>query len=134
MSPALIASNGFSRKNHGKPVRVGSHVWIGHQPPRRGGCQIGDDCLICARAVTAGKFAPGTVLAGSPARVIRDNVTWRKDELTCSLTLLHLSDCKPSPTAMIQSIAGTRMDIAQALPAFHHQDTRFSSGDAGMRR
>ncbi|WP_083491204.1 acyltransferase [Stenotrophomonas terrae] len=131
--PIFDASSG-ERVNHGKHIRIGNHVWIGYQAFLLGGCQIGDDCIIGARAVTAGKFAPGTVLAGSPARVIRDNVTWRKDELTCSPTLLHLSDCKPSPTAMIQSIAGTRMDTAQALPAFHHQHTRFSSGDAGVRR
>lgn len=66
--------------------------------------------------------------------MIRDNVTWRKDELTCSPTLLRLSDCKPSPTPEIQSIAGTPMEIAEIIPACHCHDTRSSSCDLGVQR
>lgn len=131
--PIFDASSG-ERINRGKHIRIGNHVWIGYQAFLLGGCRIGDDCIVGARAVTAGSFAAGTVIAGSPARVIRDNVTWRKDELTCSPTLLHLSDCRPSPTPAIQSIAGTPMDIAEAIPAFHHRDTSIPSCDVGVQR
>lgn len=119
--PIFDARNG-ERINRGKHIRIGNHVWIGYQAFLLGGCQIGDDCIVGARAVSAGKFSRGTVLAGNPARVIRDNVTWRKDELTCSPALHHLSDCRPGPTPENQSSAGISMDIVGAAPTSLHVD------------
>jgi carbonic anhydrase/acetyltransferase-like protein (isoleucine patch superfamily) len=75
----------------GKPLTIGKHVTVGHQVMLHGctvgdecligigavvlnGAKIGNNCLVGARSlVTEGKeFPPGSLIMGSPAKVVRE--------------------------------------------------------------
>lgn len=91
--PIFDAATG-QRINFPRDIQIGNHVWVGYEAYLLAGCTIGDDCIVGARSVTSGCFPDGVILAGSPARVVRTGITWRKDELHRSPSIAHLSDCK----------------------------------------
>lgn len=91
--PIFDAGSG-RRVNCGKNLSIGNHVWVGLEAFLLGGCTIGADCIVGARSVTSGTFPDGVILAGSPARVVRTGITWRKDALPSSPPIAYLSDCK----------------------------------------
>lgn len=86
-----IQDSAVVHADHGHPVRVGRHVTVGHMVMLHGctigdesligigavvlnGAQIGRNCLVAAGSlVTEGKtFPDGSMIMGSPARVVRE--------------------------------------------------------------
>ena len=65
------------------PVIVEDNVLIGANAVVIEGCRIGHDAVVAAGAVVVGDVAPNTVVAGCPARVIK-----QKDEKTAGKTAL----------------------------------------------
>jgi acetyltransferase-like isoleucine patch superfamily enzyme len=61
------------------PIVIGDHVWIGARALILKGVSIGDGAIVAAGSVVTRDVAPGTLVAGSPARYIRD-ATWRHDD------------------------------------------------------
>ena len=59
------------------PIRIGKHVWIGAGSTVLKGVTIGDNAIIGAGSVVTKNVPAKTVVAGNPARVIRDNIQWR---------------------------------------------------------
>jgi acetyltransferase-like isoleucine patch superfamily enzyme len=53
------------------PVIIGKNCFIGVNALILKGTELGDNCVVGAGAVVAGKFEANTVLAGNPAKVIR---------------------------------------------------------------
>ena len=53
---------------NGKPVAIGRNVWIGGGALILPGVSVGDDAVIGAGAVVTRDVAPGTTVAGNPAR------------------------------------------------------------------
>ncbi len=60
------------------PVVIGNHVWIGTRAIIMKGVKIGDGAVIAAGAVVTKDVPPKTIVAGVPAKVIRENVEWKK--------------------------------------------------------
>lgn len=56
-------------------IEIGDHVWIGARAMVLKGVTIGDGAVVAAASVVTRDVAPGTLVAGSPARYVRD-VTW----------------------------------------------------------
>lgn len=54
------------------PISIGSDVWIGAGAMILPGVTIGDKCVIGAGSVVREDVAGGTVVAGNPARAIKD--------------------------------------------------------------
>ena len=59
-----------------KPVTIGNHVWIGNRAMVLKGVTIGDGAIIAAGAVVSKDVPPNTMVAGVPAKIIKENVTW----------------------------------------------------------
>lgn len=58
------------------PVTIGNHVWIGTNAIILKGVTIGDGAIVAAGAVVTRDVAPNSIVAGVPARVIREGVRW----------------------------------------------------------
>jgi len=55
----------------GRPIRIGNNVWIGFDSCVLPGLSIGDGSIVGARSVVVEDVPPLTVVAGNPARIIR---------------------------------------------------------------
>jgi acetyltransferase-like isoleucine patch superfamily enzyme len=55
----------------GEPIRIGNGVWIGFDSCVLPGVNIGDGSIVGARSVVIGNVPAYTIVAGNPARVIR---------------------------------------------------------------
>jgi acetyltransferase-like isoleucine patch superfamily enzyme len=55
-----------------RPIRIGRNVWIGFECCVLPGVTIGDGSIVGARSVVVENVPPYTVVAGNPARVIRN--------------------------------------------------------------
>lgn len=53
---------------NGKPIHIGTNVWIGGGALILPGITVGDNAIIGAGAVVTRDVAPGTTVAGNPAR------------------------------------------------------------------
>lgn len=56
----------------GKPVKIGNNVWIGDNVCIMPGVTIGDNVIIGANAVVTRNFPENTVIAGVPAKIIKE--------------------------------------------------------------
>jgi hypothetical protein len=66
---------------YGAHIRLGRHVWLGREAIVTGHCVIGEGAVVGTRAMVRGqKVPPHTAVAGCPARVIREGVTWRGED------------------------------------------------------
>lgn len=55
---------------NGRPVTIGRNVWIGGGALILPGITMGDDAIVGAGAVVTRDVAPGTTVAGNPARIL----------------------------------------------------------------
>jgi acetyltransferase-like isoleucine patch superfamily enzyme len=75
------AETGARLNPYGAQIRLGSHVWLGREAIVTGHCEIGEGAVVGSRAMVRGqKVPPRTAVAGCPARVIREGVTWRGED------------------------------------------------------
>lgn len=54
------------------PIRLGKHVWVGSNVTLLPGVTVGDGAVVAAGAVVTHDVAPRTVVAGVPARKVKD--------------------------------------------------------------
>ena len=59
-----------------KPVKIGNHVWIGTRAIIMKGVTIGDNAIIAAGAVVTKDVPNNCIVAGVPAKIIREDVNW----------------------------------------------------------
>jgi len=64
------------RINRPRDITVADHVWIGAQCQILKGVTIGPRAIVAARSVVTKDVAAGTLVAGVPTRVIREQVDW----------------------------------------------------------
>lgn len=69
-----------NRVNPAADVWIDDHVWIGQQVMILKGAKIGRDSIVGTRALVTGKVFPdNVVIAGSPAKVIKEDVQWHHE-------------------------------------------------------
>ncbi|WP_342766666.1 acyltransferase [Tumebacillus permanentifrigoris] len=57
-------------------ITIGNNVWIGSRAMILKGVTVGDGAVIAAGAVVTKDVAAGQVVAGNPARVVKEQVRW----------------------------------------------------------
>lgn len=67
------------RINYPGNIKIGNHVWLCHGVTLLGSAVIGDNSIVGTMAVTSSAFPKEVVVAGNPAKIIRENVCWSKD-------------------------------------------------------
>ena len=60
-----------------KPVHIGNHVWIGTKATILKGVSIGNGAIVAAGAVVTKDVPAHTMVAGVPAKVVKENVKWK---------------------------------------------------------
>jgi acetyltransferase-like isoleucine patch superfamily enzyme len=66
---------------YGASIRLGSHVWLCRGAVVAGHAEVGDGCVVGLRSVVRGQKVPAhTAVAGAPARVVREGITWRGED------------------------------------------------------
>ncbi len=67
------------RINPAASVHVGNHVWAGLRCMILKGARVGDGSVIAAGSIVAGETPADAIIAGAPARTLRQGVVWRRD-------------------------------------------------------
>lgn len=57
---------------YAKPVTIGDHCWIGGHATINPGVTLGDNVVVASGAMVTKSFGNNVVIAGNPARVIRE--------------------------------------------------------------
>ena len=59
------------------PIKIEDNVWIGFGSTIMKGITIHNGAIVGSKSVVTRDVPPNTIVAGNPAKVIRENVTWR---------------------------------------------------------
>jgi acetyltransferase-like isoleucine patch superfamily enzyme len=68
------------RVNHGLPIVIHNHVWVGRGVLLGKGAVVGQDAVLGQGAFVGGELAGGSVYVGQPARRVRENTTWDRTQ------------------------------------------------------
>jgi len=69
------------RINPAADIMLGDHVWVGQGVFITKGCVVGSNVIIGAKALVTKDMPDNVLVAGVPARVIREGVTWDRRRL-----------------------------------------------------
>lgn len=63
--------------NLNNSINIGNHVWISSYCDILKGSSIPDNCIVGFRALVTKRFNEcNSIIAGSPARIIKQNIKW----------------------------------------------------------
>lgn len=65
-----------SEKHVYKPVHIGDEVWIGCRSIILKGVKIGNGAVVAAGSVVTKDVQPNAMVAGNPAKVIKEDIYW----------------------------------------------------------
>lgn len=81
-SHSILDSRSNKRINFAANVHVGDHVWVGAHVSLLKGTVLLSNSIVATRSVVTKVFTEkGVLLAGTPAKVIKDNVTWSRERI-----------------------------------------------------
>lgn len=61
-----------------KPIIIGKNVWVGSRATILKGVTIGDGAIIASGSIVTKDVPPKTLVAGNPAKIIKENIRWEK--------------------------------------------------------
>lgn len=80
-SHSILDLSTGKRINEARDIIVGDHVWVGARVIVLKGVTLGDNSIIGTGSVVTKDVPPHSIVAGVPARVIRDNVSWTRERI-----------------------------------------------------
>jgi acetyltransferase-like isoleucine patch superfamily enzyme len=78
---SVIDATTRARINPAADVAIGDHVWIGNGSQILKGVTISSHAIVAARSVVTKDVPANTLVAGSPARVLREKIDWDHQRL-----------------------------------------------------
>lgn len=69
------------RINFAEDIVIGTHVWIAAHTVILKGVTIGENSVVASGAIVTRSCAPGSILAGNPAKVIRSSISWQRERI-----------------------------------------------------
>lgn len=79
---SIIDLESNMRINQPKDVIIGNHVWVGEGSTLNKGTVIPDNCIIGSASFVSRKLTrQSSIYAGSPAKIIREGITWKRELL-----------------------------------------------------
>ena len=80
-SHSILDAEG-NRINHAQSVIIGDHVWIGEGARVLKGVTLQSDTVIATGSIVTKSYDKKNVLlAGIPAKIIKENITWQSERL-----------------------------------------------------
>ncbi|GBG56580.1 acetyltransferase [Sporomusaceae bacterium FL31] len=67
------------RSNPARDIIIGNHVWLGMHVNVLKGVYIADDSVVGVRSLVACDVSGKCIVAGIPARVVKNNTTWKRE-------------------------------------------------------
>ncbi|MDU2435311.1 acyltransferase [Clostridium perfringens] len=67
----------LNSKESRKEVYIGNNVWIGSNVTILKGSCIGDGSIIASNSLVRGNFPNKSLIAGNPAKVVKENIEWK---------------------------------------------------------
>ena len=81
-SHSIIDAKSNERINHAKNVTIADHVWVGAHSSILKGSIIAENTVVATRSVVTKDFnEKGVLLAGIPAKVIKQNINWDRKRI-----------------------------------------------------
>jgi acetyltransferase-like isoleucine patch superfamily enzyme len=80
-SHSIIDLNTNKRINYAKNIIIGNKVWIGKYCQILKGAIIEDNCIVGIRSLVNTRIPKNTLAVGTPAKVIKSNVTWEIERI-----------------------------------------------------
>ncbi|WP_237188282.1 acyltransferase [Rothia nasimurium] len=70
------------RVNPAQNITIGDHVWLGIDSTILGGAILGSGSVVGTKALVTKQFPNNVIVAGVPAKVIRENIAWERPHLS----------------------------------------------------
>ena len=91
-----ININSPREKMKNTELNIGDHVWLGIKSTILGNTKIGNGSMVGAASLVKGCFPNNCILAGNPARIIRKDIAWSRencaeDILQCGYENINLT-------------------------------------------
>lgn len=66
--------------NRAQNIIIGNHVWVGHNVTFNKNTKISDNSIVAHSSIVTKRFNKNNILiAGSPAKIVKDNISWVLD-------------------------------------------------------
>ena len=75
-SHSIISLSENRRTNYGADIVIGNHVWVGKDVSINKGVTVGNDSVLAGHSVITKDVPCNSIVAGSPARIVRSGITW----------------------------------------------------------
>lgn len=78
---SIIDAKGI-KINHGKDVFIGNYVWIGYGSTILKGTVVNSNSVVGSQTLLSNiKIPSGSVVAGHSGKIIKSNISWRKERI-----------------------------------------------------
>lgn len=70
-----------NRINPASSVEIGDHCWVGEGAKVLKGVVLKNDTIVASGSIVTKSFSSNVLIAGNPARIIKENVSWDKQRI-----------------------------------------------------